>query len=150
MTYTWVVVADSTRARIFNAESSSAALCELEELGSPEGRLHDRDITSDLPGRSFDSNKAGGRHAMEPTTDPKHELALEFARTIARHIESGRVNHTFEQLVIVAAPTFLGLLRDQLTQACRKLVAFELNKNLVQQTPEAIRAHLPNLLPAVV
>lgn len=150
MAYTWVVVADSTQVRIFNTESSSAGLFETEEMASPEGRLHDRDLTSALPGRSFDSNKTGGRHAMEPPTDPKHELALEFARTIARHIESARVKHNFEQLVIVAAPTFLGLLRDQLTPACHKLVAFELNKNLVQQTADVIRGHLPNLLPSVV
>lgn len=150
MSYTWVVVADSTRARIFDAESSSAALSEAEGLTSPEGRLHDRDMTSDLPGRSFDSNKAGGRHAMEPTTDPKHELAIEFARSIARHLDAARVKHDFEQLVIVAAPSFLGLLREQLNTACRKLVAFELNKNLVQQTPEEIRSHLPKLIPAVV
>ena len=149
MTYTWVVVADSTRARIFDAETSSAALTELEGLAHPEGRMHDRDITSDLPGRSFDSSKAGGRHAMEPPTDPKQELAIEFARSIARHLDAGRVNRDYEQLVIVAAPTFLGLLREQLNAGCRKLVAFELNKNLVQQTPDEIRAHLPKLLPAV-
>ncbi|MBI1422747.1 MAG: host attachment protein [Gammaproteobacteria bacterium] len=149
MAYTWVVVADSTRARIFSAESSSAGLSELETLAHPEGRMHDRDITSDLPGRSFDSNKAGGRHAMEPSTDPKQELAIEFARTIARHVDAARVKNDFEQLVIVAAPTFLGLLREQLSNTCRKLVAFELNKNLVQQPAEEIRSHLPKLIPAI-
>lgn len=148
MTYTWVVVADSTRARIFDAESSSAGLSEVETLTHPEGRMHDRDITSDLPGRSFDS-KGNARHAMEPPTDPKHELAIEFARTIARHLDAARVKRDYEQLVIVAAPTFLGLLREQLNNTCRKLVAFELNKNLVQNTPEEIRSHLPKLLPAV-
>ena len=110
--------------------------------------MHDRDITTDLPGRSFDS-KGNARHAMEPTTDPKHELAIEFARTIARHLDAARVKRGYEQLVIVAAPSFLGLLREQLNNTCRKLVAFELNKNLVQQTPEEIRSHLPKLLPAV-
>ena len=149
MTYTWVVVADSTRARIFNAESSSAALSEMEGLANTEGRLHDRDLTSDLPGRSFDSSKAGGRHAMEPPTDPKQELAIEFARLIARHLDAARVKRDYEQLVIIAAPTFLGLLREQLTNTCRKLVDFEFNKNLVQQTAEEIRSHLPKLLPAL-
>lgn len=148
MSYTWVVVADSTRARIFNAESASAGLSEMETLMHPEGRMHDREITSDLPGRSFDS-KGSARHAMEPPTDPKHELAIEFARTIARHLDAARVKKDYEQLVIVAAPTFLGLLREQLNNTCRKLVAFELNKNLVQNTPEEIRSHLPKLLPAV-
>lgn len=149
MTYIRVVVADSTRARIFDMESSSAGLSEQEAMSSPEGRLHDRDITSDLPGRSFDSNKAGGRHAMEPSTDPKQELAIEFARTIAGQLENARVKNDFEQLVIVAAPTFLGLLREQLSASCRKQVAFELNKNLVQQSAEEIRSHLPKLLPAI-
>jgi protein required for attachment to host cells len=148
MSYTWVVVADSTRARIFDAESSSAGLSEVETLTHPEGRMHDRDITTDLPGRSFDS-LGHARHVMEPTTDPKHELAIEFARTIARHLDAARVKRDYEQLVIVAAPTFLGLLREQLNNTCRKLVAFELNKNLVQNTPEEIRSHLPKLLPAV-
>ena len=148
MTYTWVVVADSTRARIFDADSASAGLSEVETLMHPEGRMHDRDITSDLPGRSFDS-LGHARHSMELPTDPKHELAIEFARTIARHLDAARVKKDYEQLVIVAAPTFLGLLREQLNNTCRKLVAFELNKNLVQQTPEEIRSHLPKLLPAV-
>jgi protein required for attachment to host cells len=148
MTYTWVVVADSTRARIFNAETSSAPLSEVETLTQPEGRMHDRDITADLPGRSFDS-VGNGRHSMEPTTDPKHELAVEFARTIARHLDSARVKNVYEQLVIVAAPSFLGLLREQLNQTCRKLVAYELNKNLVQLTVEEIRSHLPKLIPAL-
>lgn len=148
MSYTWVIVADSTRARIFNAESSSAPITEVETLTHPEGRMHDREITSDLPGRAYDS-KGRGRHTMEQPTDPKQELAIEFARMIARHLDSARVKREFEQLVIVAPPSFLGLLREQLTNTCRKLVAFELNKSLVQNTPEEIRSHLPKLLPAI-
>jgi protein required for attachment to host cells len=149
MAYTWVVVADSTRARIFSTESASSGLTEVETMTHPEGRMHDRDITTDLPGRSFDS-KGNARHAMEPPTDPKHELAIEFARSIARRLDAGRVKRDFEQLAIVATPSFLGLLREQINHTCRKLVAFELNKNLVQNTPEEIRSHLPKLLPSVV
>lgn len=148
MAYTWVVVADSVRARIFTAETSTSGLAEVETLTHPEGRMHDRDITSDLPGRSFDS-KGMGRHAMEPPTDPKQELAIEFARTVAHHLDAARVKKDFERLIIVAAPTFLGLLRDQLNNTCRKLVAFELNKNLTQHSPEDIRNHLPKPLPAL-
>ena len=148
MAYTWVVVADSVRARIFSAESSSSGLAEVNILTHPEGRMHDRDITTDLPGRSFDS-KGNARHVMEPPTDPKHESAIEFARSIAHHLDAARNKKDYEQLVIVAAPSFLGLLREQLNPNCRKLVAFELNKSLAQQTAEEIRSHLPKLLPAV-
>lgn len=148
MAYTWVVVADSVRARIFTAETSTSGLAELETMTHPEGRMHDRDITSDLPGRSFDS-LGNARHAMEPPTDPKHELAIEFARSLAHHLDAARIKKDFERLVIVAAPAFLGLLREHLNTTCRKLVAFELNKNLTQHTPEDIRNHLPKPLPAL-
>ena len=143
---TWVVVADSCRARIFLAESPVAPLVELKAFENPQGRMHDRDITSDLPGRSFDS-KGSGRHAMEPHTDPKHETVVEFARQIAAHLDTGRKNRDYEQLAIVAAPSFLGLLREQLNGQLAKLVSYELDKNLSQMDAAEIRKHMPERIP---
>ncbi|MCW8855424.1 MAG: host attachment protein, partial [Gammaproteobacteria bacterium] len=51
MSTTWVVVADSSRARIFTAETSTSALQEIETLAHPEGRLHEQALSSDLPGK---------------------------------------------------------------------------------------------------
>jgi hypothetical protein len=49
MKATLIVVADQSRARIFKTEISAAPLVEIETLTHTEGRLHDRDLTSDLP-----------------------------------------------------------------------------------------------------
>ena len=69
-----IVVADSTCARIFSSDSARSALTEIETLMNPRGRLHEREITSDLPGKNKGHGGAGG-HAFESRTAPKkHEL----------------------------------------------------------------------------
>ena len=49
--------------------------------------------------------------------------------------------------LIVAAPAFLGTLRNQLSDQTRKLVSIEMDKNLTQQKADVIRGHLPEYLP---
>ena len=143
---TWVVVADSSRARIFKAETALGPLQELAALAHPEGRLHAQDLTSDLPGRAFDSSGLGGRHAMEQNIDPKENEALKFARQVAEYLENGQNANQFSKLVLVAAPKFLGYLRQSLSDRVVELVAWEIDKNLVQQNAEDIRRHLPERL----
>ena len=143
---TWVVVADSSRARIFKAESAQGPLQELASLAHPEGRLHAHELTSDLPGRAFDSSGLGGRHAMEQNIDPKENEAMKFARQVAEHLENGQSENQFTRLVLVAAPKFLGHLRQNLSDRVVALVSQEIDKNLVQQSTEDIRRHLPERL----
>jgi protein required for attachment to host cells len=141
----WIVVADNTRARIFTTDGSSAPLEEVEDLSDTGGRLHDREITSDLPGRvkSF----GGGGHAYEQRTDPKELEVDDFARRIAQYLQDARNENRFEQLLIVAAPSFLGKLRNHLHEQVKKRVCFELDKEITTLTAAEIRQHLPQHLP---
>lgn len=145
MKSTWIVVADNTCARIFTADTPASALAEIESLAHLEGRLHDRDMTTDLSGRMKTPNGVG--HAFEPATTPKKHEADEFASRLAKHLEAARSTNRFEQLLIVAEPSFLGLLRNRLPDQARKAVCFELDKNITGQSPEEIRKHLPAYLP---
>ena len=142
---TWVVVADTVRARIFAEEAPRGPLIEIEALTHPEARLHEQQLTSDLPGRSFDS--AGqGRHAMGHTFEPKHQEAVRFAKEVSDRLTSARRAGRVQKLYIVAAPAFLGMLRDALDEATQRVVAGEINKNLVTHDVAEIRDHLPQVL----
>jgi protein required for attachment to host cells len=142
MKRTWVVVADSSRAKIFQVDGLRGPLMEVESLVHPEARVHDRELSTDLPGRAFDS--AGqGRHGMESMTTPKESAALAFAREVCLRVKAARVNGEAESFVIAAAPGFLGLLRNALDAATKAHVALEIDKNLVRLRAEEIRAHLP-------
>jgi protein required for attachment to host cells len=145
MKLTWILVADSARVRIFTTETPSYALEEIEDFSHTEGRLHDREITSDLPGKI--KSARGGGHAFEQRTDPKKHEADAFALRIAKYLEEAHNANRFEQLLIVSAPTFLGLLRNHLSEQIKKLVRFELDKDISMLSAADIREHLPQYLP---
>ena len=145
MKSTWIVVAESARARIFTLSGIGVKLQEVTDLSHPESRLHDRELTSGLPGRTFDS-QGQGRHAMEPATDPKDREAQAFAAEIARHIERGRHQGNFDALVLIAPPKFLGRLRAELTKPARDTLVGELDKNLVEADTKTLERQVSALL----
>ena len=142
MSKTWVLVADSARAKIFSAQSPVGPLVEVEDWVHPESRLHALEVNADKPGRTQDS-AAHGRHAMESEVDPKAQNALRFAHELAERLDRARVEGRFDKLVLVAAPGFLGLLREALPKQTRARVTAEVDKDLVTHDPADIRAHLP-------
>ncbi len=145
MSTTWVLVADTTRARIFQAMGPLGPLREIETLLHPESRLHTRDLTSDLPGRSFDSH-GQGRHSMEVNVDPKQHETLIFVKQISERLDGAKENGEFEQLILVAPPALLGLLRKQLNTGVMQRVVHQLDKNIVRLRVDEIRQHLPEKL----
>ena len=148
MDNTWILVAESSRARIFTVETPSSPLVEIETLAHPEGRLHEQDMTSDLPGH--DSNNSGsGRHGYQDETEPKEQEVINFARRVASELDGARTSGKLQRLIIVAAPAFLGSLRAQLNEQTSKLVVLEVAKNLSQHTAADIRSHLPEFLPSL-
>jgi len=145
MSRIWVLVADSTRARIFAAKSPVAAIEEVHEMQHPEGRLHQQDLSSDRPGRDFDA-QGSGSHAMDMEVDPKMQEAIDFAKKINQFLESACNQNKFDRLIIVSGPTFLGLLRDNMSTLVTKFVSREIDKNVVQMREDEIRKHLPEWL----
>jgi protein required for attachment to host cells len=140
-----VVVADSTAARVFTAESTSSSLIEIETMAHPASRLHDRDITSDMPGKSKGGDGSGG-HAYQAETDPKEYEMTEFAKQVADYLDAARSTNQISELLLVASPAFLGELRTHLSEETKKSVVFELDKNLTHHSVEDIRKHLPKRL----
>ncbi|UOA09935.1 host attachment protein [Methylobacter sp. S3L5C] len=146
MKSTLILVADHSRARFFTAETPASPLEEIEAMAHTEGRLHDREMTSDLPGKVKGDGKMG--HAFEQATDPKKHEADNFAHRIALYLEEEHNANKFEQLLMIADPSFLGLLRNQISENIKKLVCFELDKNITTHSIDDIRKHLPTYLPS--
>lgn len=145
MTRTWVVVAESSRARVFEAATPAADLVEIEDRVHPAGRLHERDLVSDRPGH--DSGEAGsGPHVLDESRPAHIEEMHKFAREIAGRLEQGLNDKDYDRLVLVAPPKFLGVLREVLPERVAGCVAETLHKDLVQHGPEEVRAQIAGLL----
>ena len=145
-----IVVADACEANFYDLQHRHDVPRLAGHLSDPLARMHERDLTSDRPGRSFDHAPLGGgrrgatpRHAMgsEPRAH-KHEVAG-FVHRIAEQLERARQAGEFDRLVIMAAPTVLGLLRKALPASLHKSVAAEVDKDLVRESAEVVQSHVP-------
>ena len=131
------VVADSSRARIFTSDSTHSPLNEIETIAHPEGRMHEQEMVSDMPGKG-----GGGAHAYQEKVEPKKHEMIEFAKRIADYLDGARKENKLDRLLIVAAPAFLGELRTHLSAETSKKIALELDKNLAHHDEKDIRQHL--------
>ena len=145
MAISWVLAADSSYAKILQADNRATPLVLVEELEHPEARLKNGEFYSDDAGRSFDS-KGRGRHAMEPEVDAKSEEARHFARALCEKLRQAAQEGRYDKLYVIAAPAFLGILRDCQDENLKSRVAGEIPKDVARQTPEEIRSKLPDFL----
>jgi protein required for attachment to host cells len=129
------------------AKTASAALAEKETLNHPESRQHTQELTTDLPGKGHDANSSG-HHGMDVKNDPHAQEVTVFAREVCEHLRNGLTSNHFNNIVLIAEPSFLGALRNTMDKLTQKHVSLEINKNLVKHSPEDIRDHLPKRLPS--
>lgn len=140
MEKTWIVVAESAQARIFEASNRVSPLKEVASLIHPLSRAKTHDIVTDKPGHTKDRYGSAQR-TMDEANAQEHEHQL-FAREIADQLEKGRSTAHYQDLVMIAAPSFLGTLRQSLDDQTRRLVSRSIDKNLVEEDEATIREYL--------
>ncbi len=113
---TFVLVADGSRARLFAKTDDTSKFALVETFEHPESRAKVHDLMADKPGRTFESGLTNhARSAKESRTNPKRVEAEKFAREIRQRLATHLDAHAFDDLVVVAPPKFLGLLRSMLS-----------------------------------
>jgi protein required for attachment to host cells len=142
---TWVLVADAARARIFEWLSPLSDIVEVTDLVNPEGRLREGMLTSDRPGRVFDSHGHDSGHPMRSAHSAKDNAASTFAKQINDQLATALRDGKYERLVLVAPPEFLGRLRSQLDDQVSKKVIECVGLDLTKAKADAIKSRLPVL-----
>jgi len=138
---TWVIVADNAYARVFKLEKNRT-LKEIETLVHPESRLHERDLVSDRPGRTFESNTVA-RRSLGQQTPPKKQEAINFAKLVSDYLDTATSNGVIERIYLAASPSFLGLLRQSLNKNTIQLIASEINKEITHLDISEIETFFP-------
>jgi protein required for attachment to host cells len=141
---TWIVVADSSRARVIERRGEAAT--ELEDLLNPEGRAQARDLATDECGRLYsrDGPASAPNHATGPDTDPAEHAVDLFAKRLARALDDARVANRYDALCVVAPPKMLGRLRAAFSKETARRVAREIDKDFSALDLRALLAHLGN------
>jgi protein required for attachment to host cells len=143
MTNYYIVVAESTRARIFDYEKGSQRFEEICDLVHPQGRLEEQESNSDKPGRQMRGD-AKAHHCIAGSNSNREIESGVFAKEICSKLETDRCHNKFDKLILIAPPHFLGELRDKMTPYCSSRVSSSIGKNLLHCSKEEILSHLTN------
>lgn len=145
-----IVVADCGEVDFYDMQHADETPSFAGGMGDPIAHLHDRDLTSDRPGRIFDhaplsQGRRGNtpRHGTGGEQNPRKHEAEQFARRIVKMLESAHRDGEFERLVLMAPPAFIGVLRQALPHSLLAIVAAQISKDLVRAPPDRVREYLP-------
>lgn len=141
----WVIVGDSARARFYKTKNAISDFQEFQTLIHNESRMLEQELTSDRSGNGHDTTGMN-RFNLSPDQSTKQKESEKFAREIASYLEKSRTENKFSQLVVVAAPKFLGQLRNELSDSCKKMIVSEYDKNISHMPTHELRSHLPSKL----
>jgi protein required for attachment to host cells len=140
MTTLYILVADSSQAKLFRAEKPLKTLEIIFEKDHIQGRQKRSDIDSDRAGVRNSSTK--GSHSFAGDKDShKHEEEM-FAKSLCNMLESEYKHRKYDGLILVAPPHFLGFIRQHLSKDCMSVLVKSINKNLVKQTETELIAQL--------
>lgn len=152
MDTTWIVSADTGRARIFSATDANAPLLEVLDLVNPAARTRTSEEYTDRLGPTAAGqsvHNTGGalpNKQYEPQQTPEEREEQMFARDICGQLLKAKQEGRFNRLALVAAPRFLGVLRMQLDPQLKQMVSFEIDKDYAhssgQQLRDQIRAYM--------
>ena len=142
-----VVVADESKAVLYSHDTLSGPLTPLTAFDNGAARMKTEDLISDRGGRSFDSH-GHGRHAMVgEKSSPKQHAAEVFAKQIAERIASSTHRGTCRGFALVAAPRFLGLLREAISTSTKAEPWTSVDKDVVDKDAAVIRELLSKSAP---
>jgi len=140
MSKTWIVVAESSRAKIYEVEKdkSKRSLRELMGFTHSASRNHKQHLSAHQQKESRHSLLSGS------LDNQKNHRRAEFAKTLSEHLNSARNKGQFNKLILMSPPKFLGDLRKNLGNETNKYVVSEIDKNLVRHNIKDIQAHIPH------
>ena len=133
------VVADEAKAIIYCSETRRGPLRELCAMTNNAGRMKTGQMISDRGGRAFDSH-GDGRHTMQnEKADPKRHASAGFAKDVVHRLSTEKNRGACREFALIAAPRFLGLLRDELESSSVGQPFLTFNKDLVNKPAAEIR-----------
>lgn len=143
---TWVLVADSSRGRLYSIPEKNKPWSFVGEYKHPASRISEGGLTTDQPGRTHGSIGGGSRSAMESKTSPKDVEFEHFAHELAGVLHDGHGQQAYGHIVLAAPPHFLGLLRKTINHTVSKLIVATVDKDYMHLSDEDIRTQVDPLI----
>ena len=136
-----VIVVDGQSARFFDLPGRGKRLIELENLALSAELVNP---PADVQGTTH-SSVGHSQHRMAPRTGPDKSQDG-FAAKVARYLDDNADLALFEELILIASPQMMGLLRDRLSASVQGRLQEQIDKNFgglpVEKISDAVQEHL--------
>lgn len=148
METSWILIANSGRARCFERHAADHSLTELSDFMHLHASLEEQAGGGDLTGAA---GKGHGRtgHAgtqFEPHTQADAKERADFARQLADYLNEGVAGRRCDALVLIATSTMLGELRPCLSHAAEKAVKRSIVSDLTRYQGADLRQRVNEAL----
>jgi protein required for attachment to host cells len=135
----WFVFANQSGAVIYK-DLPDRHFQFVDRLENPAGSRLESDFDSDRPGSGMSSAGAGTiRHSLDRSFHHAERNVEHFAGAVARRLDVALGQHEFTELVMVAEPGFLGVLRSKLSAGVKDRVRHEVHRELFQGSDDELR-----------
>jgi protein required for attachment to host cells len=138
----WILVSDASRATLYETEKQGDDWRTIGSYRHPASRLKNSELTPTEPGHSAKSKGGSRRTALQPDTTPKQAEMEHFAQQLADVLSAGTTQRHFDQVVLVAPPHFLGLLRRRLSAETEKRLFTVVHKDFTFADAQDARGRL--------
>lgn len=144
MAITWILVANASLARLYANFGPKQGLKLVKELVHPESRMKNAELSSDRAGQMQASGSGHG--AREQQTPPKLNAAKQFAQALAKELYLGRSRNEFARAILVAPPSFMGMINANLDGPTAQMITNRLEKDYTKTSEPDLRGHLGNCM----
>lgn len=126
---TWILTADSAKAKIFGWIPEHKNLREIYALDDKDARKHERDLKSERPGhgQGFASKV---RYAVEDPASFKQQASLTFLKKLADFLSEANTQAKYDAMVVIAPDEIYHIIRDNLSPEGQDKITLHHAKNL--------------------
>ncbi len=151
---TWILVANGQSAQVYRYHNNDK-LTSIDHVRSPvlevipDMTFHGESLKDFHVGHDARGSKIGGNSAhntCEPHLDIRDEVKQNMIIDIASKLKHACEINLFNNLVVVASPKVLGVLRRKMNANLRHCVIAEINKDFTSDTQEILLVHLHEVL----
>ncbi len=140
MPTTWILVSNSSKAKLYANDGPKKGLKLVKEFSHPQSREKGSNLITDRPGHYKSARSARG--AFSQQTDPRDQEKARFAHELSAALEQGRTGRKYQCLILAAPPDFLGTLNSILGDKVRALVSAAISKDYTKIADKPLAGHV--------
>jgi len=139
----WVLVANGSRARLFERDPENGAMRELSAYVHPATRMKGVELGHDRPGQSM---KSAAHTQYEPHTPVGERELHEFAQQLSEELEAAAHDNRLARWTLIASNPLLGRLRAALGHGAAARLERHVERDLTTLVGAELEGRVRSLL----